>query len=90
MTKKSTTELVHTCHWPGCEVEVEPKFWGCKPHWFALPKRLRDLIWLHYRRGQEVTKRPSAEYIAAAQLVQAWIIEQTKMHQARAKKALPR
>ena len=67
-------------------MEVNPKFWGCPKHWFSLPVRLRELIWKHYRRGQEVTKRPSPEYIDAAQQVQAWIIEQTKMHQARAKK----
>lgn len=47
--------------------------WGCKGHWFALPKHLRDRIWATYRRGQEVTKRPSPEYIEAAIAVQKWI-----------------
>lgn len=64
---------------------MPPAMWGCKPHWFSLPKRLRDQIWATYRRGQEVTKTPSAAYIAVANQVQAWIIEQTKMHQARAR-----
>lgn len=47
--------------------------WGCKAHWFTLPKVLRDRIWATYRRGQEITKRPSAEYIQAAKDVQEWI-----------------
>jgi len=34
----------HTCHWPGCNKEVPPAMWGCKTHWFSLPKRLRDRI----------------------------------------------
>jgi len=60
--------------------------WGCKPHWFSLPKRFRDLIWLHYRRGQEVTKTPSPEYIEAARQVHAWIVENQKMQRARGSK----
>lgn len=66
---------MHTCHWPGCDKEVPPAMWGCKGHWFALPKRLRDEIWRTYRRGQEVSKTPSAEYVAAAVAVQNWIRE---------------
>ena len=65
--------MSHRCHWPGCEVEVPPAMWGCKPHWFSLPKRLRDRIWATYRRGQEVTKRPSDDYLQAAKEVQDWI-----------------
>jgi len=66
----------HTCHWPGCGKEVPPAMWGCKPHWFALPKRLRDRIWATYRRGQEITKTPSPEYMEAALEVQEWIAAQ--------------
>ena len=65
--------MAHKCHWPGCPVEVPPDLWGCKPHWFRLPKRLRDRIWVTYRRGQEITKTPNAEYIAVAREVQDWI-----------------
>lgn len=66
-------EVSHTCHWPGCEREVPPKLWGCKQHWFRLPKRLRDRIWATYRPGQEITKDPSPEYWEAAMDVQRWI-----------------
>lgn len=70
----------HTCHWPGCGKVVPPAMWGCKGHWFTLPKRLRDRIWATYRRGQEITKTPSPDYIEAALEVQGWIANyQTSM-----------
>ena len=47
--------------------------WGCAEHWFKLPKVLSDAIWREYRPGQEITKTPSARYIAVATLVQGWI-----------------
>lgn len=68
----------HTCHWPGCTTVVKPAMWGCSRHWFSLPKRMRDLIWLTYRPGQEVSKTPSAEYLDAVQKVEAWIKGKTK------------
>jgi hypothetical protein len=49
--------------------------WGCKPHWFKLPKALRDRIWETYEIGQEVSMTPSDEYLAVAHEVQAWIEE---------------
>lgn len=47
--------------------------WGCKPHWFALPKALRDRIWDTYQVGQEDRMDPSPAYLEAAEAVQAWI-----------------
>jgi len=66
------SEAKHTCHWPGCEVEVPPAMWGCIKHWYRLPKKLRDEVWRTYVPGQEITKTPSAEYVAVAEKVQAW------------------
>ncbi len=63
----------HTCHWPGCDKQVPPAMWGCKPHWFALPKTLRDRVWGAYRPGQERRMDPSDEYLTVAHEVQAWI-----------------
>lgn len=63
----------HHCHWPGCDKQVPPAMWGCREHWFRLPKYLRDKIWLTYRPGQEKDLRPSAAYLEAAAEVQAWI-----------------
>lgn len=65
----------HECHWPGCTRQVPPAMWGCKPHWFKLPKRLRDRIWETYEIGQEVAMTPSDEYLAVAHEVQQWISE---------------
>lgn len=65
----------HECHWPGCGKEVPPAMWGCKGHWFTLPKAVRDKIWAAYRRGQEITKSVSPEYMAVALEAQAWIRE---------------
>ena len=67
--------MPHTCHWPGCSVEVPPAMWGCKTHWFMLPKRIRQNIWAAYRKGQEITKDPSVEYIEAAKEARRWIYE---------------
>lgn len=66
-------ERDHECHWPDCATQVPPAMWGCKKHWFMLPKHLRDLIWRTYEPGQERTLTPSDEYLAAADSVQKWI-----------------
>lgn len=58
--------MIHTCHWPGCGKAVPTKLWGCKPHWFQLPKKIRDLIQATYVPGQEVRKDPNPEYLDAA------------------------
>jgi transcriptional regulator with XRE-family HTH domain len=68
----------HHCHWPGCEAQVPPAMWGCKAHWFKLPKALRDRIWRTYAPGQEVDMTPSAEYLQVADDVQRWIREQSR------------
>lgn len=47
--------------------------WGCKTHWFRLPKRLRDAVWRTYVPGQEITKTPSREYLAVVREVRLWI-----------------
>ena len=36
------------CAWPGCGVTVKRGQLCCAPHWYRVPKRLRDAIWLHY------------------------------------------
>ena len=63
----------HTCHWIGCKKQVPPAMWGCRQHWFTLPKKSRDKIWVAYRPGQEVDLTPSKEYIEVAKEVQNWI-----------------
>jgi hypothetical protein len=63
----------HHCHWPGCDKQVPPAMWGCRPHWYSLPDDLRNAIWRSYAPGQEVKGSPSTAYVAAARAVQEWI-----------------
>lgn len=65
----------HKCHWPACNEEVPPKLWGCKKHWFKLPKKLRKRIWATYKPGQEITKTPSNNYMKVALEIQDWCLE---------------
>lgn len=58
--------MSHYCHAEGCETEVPPKMHMCLTHWRMVPKAVQDLIWQHYRAGQEIDKRPTVEYIAIA------------------------
>lgn len=66
----------HRCHWPGCEEQCPPAMWGCRRHWFSLPKRLRDAVWREYRPGQEQDGAPSAAYLEVLLEVERWIVEQ--------------
>lgn len=59
---------VHTCHANGCEIEVPPRKFMCRRHWFMVPKELRFQIWLHYEPGQEIRKDPTEEYLKVADL----------------------
>lgn len=63
----------HHCHWPGCEQQVPPARWGCRAHWFRIPKHLRDAIWRAYSPGQEESGHVSEFYVKAAREVQEWI-----------------
>ncbi len=65
----------HRCHWPGCPKVVPPAMWGCREHWYRLPRRLRSRIWATFRPGQEVSKTPSGAYVRVAREVQEWIAE---------------
>ena len=64
--KRQPQTRSHRCHWTGCDKQVPPAMWGCKAHWFRLPKRLRDAIWASYQPGQEVRMDPSSAYLDAA------------------------
>ena len=64
--------MKHTCHWPGCTTEVPPKMWGCKSHWFTLPKVIRDRIWSLYSPGQEERRDPSQDYLDYMHRVEMW------------------
>jgi hypothetical protein len=56
-------------------VEIPASLFCCKPHWFALPRAIRREVWRTYRKGQEVDKNPSPEYLAAARMALDWALE---------------
>lgn len=73
--RRARQTRTHECHWPGCGQQVPPAMWGCKAHWFRLPKILRMRIWAAYQSGQEEDMRVSDDYLRAAQAAQTWIAE---------------
>ncbi|TAL43011.1 MAG: hypothetical protein EPN91_07255 [Salinibacterium sp.] len=56
--------MPHFCHAIGCNVDVPASMLFCRPHWWSLDKMVRDAVWAEYRKGQEISKRPSARYMA--------------------------
>ena len=60
--------MQHACHWPTCTEEVPPSQLMCRLHWYALPRAIRREVWRTYRKGQEVDKNPSPEYLAVARV----------------------
>lgn len=70
--------MSHTCHWPDCKLEVPPKMWGCRKHWFTLPLIIRSLIWHVYVPGQEIAKNPTQQYLNAFDYTQRWALAPTK------------
>ena len=58
--------MAHHCHATECKAKVPPKMWGCRKHWFMVPKPIRDRILAHYRPGQCDDWEPSMEYLIAA------------------------
>jgi hypothetical protein len=61
---------IHLCHARNCGAPVRPELFMCRTHWMMVPADLRRLIWRHYRRGQEVDKNPSMEYLEVAKKAQ--------------------
>jgi len=55
--------MKHTCHAAGCETEVPPRMLMCGKHWRMVPRAIQLRVWQHYRSGQEIDKKPSAEYL---------------------------
>jgi hypothetical protein len=41
----------HTCPGPSCLVKVTEDRLACRPHWYQVPKNLRDRVWSTYRRA---------------------------------------
>ena len=57
----------HQCHAYACYKTVHPRLLMCRPHWYMVPKKLRDRVWETYIPGQENGAAPrTREYLEAA------------------------
>lgn len=63
------------CQWPGCEVQIPSGMWGCKYHWFKLPKHLRKRLYLAYAPKPQVITVPSPEYVKVMQDIADWLVD---------------
>jgi hypothetical protein len=52
----------------------------CRRHWYMLPTRMRSAVWNTYRPGQEDDKRPSRDYLDAAQAAITWLADFEREH----------
>ena len=57
---------VHRCHAVECTVPVKPEMLMCAKHWRKVPRQLQRAVWKAYRVGQCDDKRPSRDWLAAA------------------------
>ena len=76
--RRAPNDGKHACHWPGCNAQIKPAFWGCFKHWSLIPYPLKQAIWDTYNPGQEISKSPTPAYLKAAndveQFAQRYII----------------
>lgn len=56
----------HMCHAKGCKKPIPPKLLFCLRHWRMVPADLQKAVWATYRKGQEIDKKPSQEYLEIA------------------------
>jgi hypothetical protein len=65
----------HACRVPGCRARIGTARLMCRPHWHAVPKPLRDRVWVTWRFGAGlptlVYRRAVAEAITAVQASEA-------------------
>lgn len=63
----------HTCHWPGCAVQIPKAMAMCRSHWESLPKLIRARVWDAYEVGQEDhPELVSQQYLDAMSAARAW------------------
>lgn len=58
---------LHACPWPGCAQRVPRYLWGCRAHWYQLPRHLRDECLDAWRSGS------MADHGAALDAIDQWL-----------------
>jgi hypothetical protein len=56
----------HLCPVNGCRQHVSPDRLMCRLHWYQVPKRLRDIVWITWRSGAGVGTPEHTDAILAA------------------------
>lgn len=67
--------MAHTCHAAACSTRCANSMFMCRPHWFSLPKSMRDAVWSGYRKGQELDWLISSAYADAATAAVRFVAE---------------
>lgn len=57
---------MHKCHNPECNKSCHPSKLMCLSCWRKVPKHLQNEVYRLYRKGQEIDKQPSIEWVNAA------------------------
>lgn len=76
--------MSHACHAHGCDVDVPPRMFCCRAHWYSLRREMQDAVWREYSEGQEQRKDPTARYLA----VQQRAVAEIAMYKPRSAKGL--
>lgn len=56
---------MHTCPRTGCSARVPDSMFACRPHWYTLPKAIRDEIWWAFRKRGVGSAELTAAHLAA-------------------------
>jgi hypothetical protein len=56
----------HRCPVGDCRVTVGPDRLMCRPHWYSVPRPVRDAVWAAWRTGAGAGTPEHAAAIAAA------------------------
>ena len=62
----------HQCPVGGCQQDVRADRLMCRPHWYTVPKPLRDIVWATWRSGEAAS---SIEHMAAIRVAIAAVDE---------------
>lgn len=57
--------LAHICHAIGCTSKIDPSLLMCRKHWQKVPLYLKLEVKRNYKKGQEVSKTPTPQYLEA-------------------------
>lgn len=82
-------ERPHTCHIPGCDVEVPSKMLMCRSHWSRVPRSMQRDVWQTFNPRQCVAAaavRPSDAWFAAARAAIDYVLELEGRPRRRAKR----